>query len=124
MTEKWEAFLDQGKSFGAFLTDLSKAFGSLHHDIHLEKLSKNLFQWFYMNQMKGNPDKWHLLLPTSEKRTRNVQGLNIINSKSKKLRGITIDSNLSFQSHSKNLCKKARSKIHVVVRGALYANIR
>ena len=25
--------------------------------LNLEKLSKNLFQWFYLNQIKGNPDE-------------------------------------------------------------------
>ena len=35
--------------------------------LNLEKLSKNLFQRFYLNQMRGNDDKCHLLLSPSEK---------------------------------------------------------
>ena len=54
----------------------------------------------------------------------NVQDLNIINSKSEKLLNIIIDSNLSFQSHVNNLCKKASSRIHELARVAPYMNIK
>ena len=35
MLEKWKNAVDKGKIFGAFLTDLSKAFDSLSHDLLL-----------------------------------------------------------------------------------------
>ena len=43
MTEKWKAFLDQKKSFDAFLTDLSEAFDNLPHDIFIATLNANGF---------------------------------------------------------------------------------
>ena len=54
----------------------------------------------------------------------NVQDLNIINSKIEKLPGITVENNLSFQSHVNSFFKKASSKIHALARLAPYINIR
>ena len=41
MTEKWRESLDLGGNFGALLTDLSKAFDCLSHDLCLAKLRAN-----------------------------------------------------------------------------------
>ena len=38
MLEKWKSDFDKGKSFGALLTTLSKAFDCLLHDLLLSKL--------------------------------------------------------------------------------------
>ena len=43
MIEKWRNSMDQGKFFGALLTDLSKAFDCLPHDLLAAKLSDYVF---------------------------------------------------------------------------------
>ena len=51
--------------------------------LNLKKLSKELFQWFYLNQIKDNSDRYHFLLSTSEEVTMNVRDLNIKIAKAK-----------------------------------------
>ena len=75
--------------------------------------------------MKGIPDKFHLSLSTSKMVTMIFQDVNLMNSKSEKLLDIiTLDSNFSFQSHVDNFCKKASSKILILVRVSPNINIR
>ena len=73
--------------------------------MYLEQGSDILFKWFIDNLLKANPEKYHLLVSTNEKRNLNAGGIEIKNSKCGKLLGIKIDCNLTFDSHVKSLCK-------------------
>ena len=82
----------------------------------LEVSSSILFTWLRNNYMKANTDKSHLLLSGNSNLTANIDG-NVIESKgSQVFIGITIDSNLSFDKHTNNLCKKASAKLNALAR--------
>ena len=60
MIEKWKESVDNGGVFGALMTDLSKAFNCLHHELLLAKLdaysfdtkSVKLIQQYLSNRKK------------------------------------------------------------------------
>ena len=84
----------------------------------LEQGSDTLLKWFTDNLLKANPEKYHLLVSTNEKRHLNVGEVEISNSKCEKFLGIKIDSKLMFDSHVKSLCKKASQKLNALSRVA------
>ena len=49
--------------------------------------------------------------------------MEIKNSKSERLLGITIDSNLKFDEHVRNLCSKASQKLHALARVSGFMNL-
>ena len=60
--------------------------------------------------MKANTDKSHFLLSGSNKLIVNIDGIVIVLEDNQILLSITIDSNLFFNKHINNLCKKASAK--------------
>ena len=86
-------------------------------DKHLETVLKDLEQGSD-NLLKANPEKYHLLVSTNEKRHLNVGEVEISNIKCENLLGIKIDSKLMFGSHVKSLCKKASQKLNALSRVA------
>ena len=90
----------------------------------LEKDSKTLLEWVSNNALKANPDKFHLLLSTSDLNLSvKVDQFEIKNSNYEKLLGITIDNKLSFNEHVSSLCKKASQKLHALARVSCYMNL-
>ena len=86
----------------------------------LESDSENLNDWFRLNFLKSNDDKYKLLLTGSENTTMKIGTETIQNSSSVKLLGITIDNKLNFNEHVIKMCKKASKKIHALGRIAKY----
>ena len=89
----------------------------------LEISSSILFTWLRNNYMKANTDKSHLLLSVDNNLTVKIDG-NIIESEDEQvLLGVTIDSNLSFNKHVNNLCKKASAKLNALARISNYMDL-
>ena len=83
-----------------------------------EQGSHTLLKWFTDNLLNANPEKYHHLVSTNEKRHLNVGEVEISDSKCKKFLGIKIDSKLMFDSHVKCLCKKTSQKLKALSRVA------
>ena len=89
----------------------------------LELSSSILFKWLRLNYMKANTDKSHVLLSGKNKQAANIDGHQIISEDEQVLLGVTIDSNLTFESHINNLCKKSSAKLNALARISGYMDI-
>ena len=74
--------------------------------------------------MKGNTDKSHLLVSENVRATAKVDDNYIESEKEQILLGITIDSNLTFEKHINNICKKASQKLNTLASVAPNMNIQ
>ena len=90
----------------------------------LELSSSILFKWLRLNYMKANTDKSHILLSGKNKQAANIDGHQIISEDEQVLLGVTIDSNLTFESHINNLCKKSSAKLNALARISGYMDIK
>ena len=104
----------------------------LHHIVrsaesvvnNLEQSSTILFKWLNNNYMKVNTGKSHLLLSGNSRATATIDSSYIESEDEQILLGITIDSNLTFENHIRNICKKASQKLNALARIAPYMNIQ
>ena len=74
--------------------------------------------WFSHNGMVANPTKFQVIFPGIENGIIDfeIDQAIISNAKEVKLLGITIDSQLTFYSHVRNICKQASSKFKALSR--------
>ena len=73
----------------------------------LEEIGENLVNWFSNNEMNLNTYKCHLLLNSQEPNALKIGDLDINNSLSEKLLGITFGCKLKFNKHIKDIFQKA-----------------
>ena len=83
---------------------------------NLQLSAEKLFSWFSDNQMKGNTDKCHLIMSTSNTPELKVGDSLIKTSTCKKLLDVKIDYKLMFDNHVANLCEKANNKLRALAR--------
>ena len=74
---------------------------------NLEHLSSILFKWLNDNYMRVNTGKSHLLVSRNVRAMAKIDSNYIESEKEQVLLGITIDSNLIFENHIGNICKRA-----------------
>ena len=68
--------------------------------------SNKLFHWFGYNHVKANPGKSHFLLSTKNPINVSINDISLTTSTTETLRGIIIDSELSFYQHLSSICSK------------------
>ena len=84
---------------------------------------KIINNWFYENFMVLNPEKSHFMCigqKIDHAETLNFNNLAIKNSKEVEILGITLDRNMNFHTHIKNICRKAGQKLNALLRISPY----
>ena len=98
-----------------------------HADRDLEKLkfsletdSESLINWFRLNKMQANPDKFQAIAIGNKTKDQNLSfklgSTSLTCEDEVKLLGVTIDFKLDFNSHITNICKKAARHLNVLKR--------
>ena len=88
---------------------------------------KIINNWFYENFMVLNPEKSHFMCigqKIDDAETLNFNNLAIKNSKEVEILGITLDRNMNFHTHIKNICRKAGQKLSALLRISPYLDQR
>ena len=86
----------------------------------LERASVSLFRWFENNLLKGNSDKCHFLVSTSQEVSVNVNNFKIKNSDCE---NVKFDCKLRFDQHITDLCRRASRKIQALARVMPFTNL-
>lgn len=86
----------------------------------LEEESKILINWFSINKMKANPEKFQAIAVGKKTKDKNLkfklEGNEIECEDNVKLLGVTIDFKLNFNEHVSIICKKASKQLNVLKR--------
>ena len=81
--------------------------------------------WFFENYMILNPGKCYFMCigkNVNDSESLNLNGLNLKNCKEVEVLGITIDRNLNFKGHIKNISRKAGQKLSALLRISSHIN--
>ena len=93
---------------------------------NLEHDACNLLQWFKINSLKANPNKFQFMIlgkNVTETFSLNVNETTIEASSNVVLLGVTIDQQLNFKLHVDNLCRHAMYKVYALRRIRKYLNV-
>ena len=93
--------------------DLNHIFDNLYYALN------NVLEWFKFNSLKANLDKFQFMVLGASKNKSfsiNIRGVNVPFINEVILLGITIDHELIFNKHIKDLCKRASFQLHALRR--------
>ena len=86
--------------------------------------AKNAINWFELNGMKANPDKFQFMIMSKESYVGHEicidENVTISSEKCVKLLGVTIDHKLNFGDHITVTCKKAALQLNALSRISSY----
>ena len=95
----------------------------------LEQDSQAAIDWFKINEIIVNPDKFQVIVVKKNSRKKDSYALNINNQtmnsgNSVKLLGIEIDNTRSFNKYISTLCKKASNQLNSIGRIQKYMGFK
>ena len=88
---------------------------------------KVINNWFYENFMVLNPEESHFMCigqKINDTETLNFNNFVIKNSKAVEILVITLDRNMNFRTHIKNICRNAGQKLSALLRISPYLDQR
>ena len=95
-------------------TPYSCATDILSLPLEVQASATKLFRWFKNNHLKANPGKFHILLRTNKLEIVSTDGISLAASSHEQLLGATIDSELKFENHIKELCLKVGKRVNTL----------
>ena len=75
--------------------------------LELQAFASKLFRWFKNNYVKANTGKSHIILSSKRPEIVWIDEFSLTASYHEELLGVTIDSELKFESHITELCQKS-----------------
>ena len=89
----------------------------------LQRITKKIFDWCKNNNMKADPGKCHVFSSSNTQREILFDNTSIASSLSKKLLGITLDTELKFEEHINKTFNIVNKKVNVLHRIASHMSL-
>ena len=80
----------------------------------LQAESQVAIEWFTHNDMLANPNKFQAIFLTSSDKELKIDDITLNSEPSVKLLGVNLDTNLNYNIHVQQICKKARNHLNTL----------